>query len=199
MHEQSCRRSRLAVRLSLLAFLLLACSSVGSRALLTQAQMLLDRSGADTGLEHLAVGYEAGGTLGFVLRDTPIREQLYWRASGAEREVLWTAQFVSRWPLNEGQLDRWSAQAVGLLLDELDPDVRLAGWERLDAGDLGDQHVGYRYALTTPSGERVGEATSVVFARGTQVGLIGVASIATRSPIDALRLARVLGSRPSGS
>ena len=181
-----------------LPLFLLGCSFVGPMGAMAQ-ERTLDRPLPGIRLDHLATGYEAGGTLGFALRETTIAEQLYRRTTGAERGVIWSAQFVSRWPLNEGQLDRWSAQAIGLLTDELGAGVQLAGWERLDASDVGDQRVAYRYTLASSQGERLGEATIVVFARGDQVGLAGEAAIGGRSPIDAAGLARVLDGRASGS
>src|SRR5215213_6765216 len=68
-------------------------------------------------LDALAVDYHPGGSLGFSLRDTALDEQLYQRDQGGEQGLLWSARFVSRWPLTEDQLARWSAQAGGLLTD----------------------------------------------------------------------------------
>src|SRR4051812_15237330 len=121
-------------------------------------------------LDSLAAGYHRGGGLGFALRDTVVDEVLYRRDEGGERGVLWSAHFVSRWPLTEDQLDRWSAQVIGLLADELGNDVRLAGWDRLDAADVGDRRVAYRYRLVADTAELGGEATIVVFTRGEEVG-----------------------------
>jgi hypothetical protein len=143
-------------------------------------------------LEQQAVAANAGMSLGFTLRDTAIREQLQRYGAGTERSVEWSAEFTSRYDLNAGQLDRWSAQAVGLIADQLGGDVRLASYERLDASDVGEQQVAYRYQLTSPSGQAVGEATIVVFARGDRVGMTGTGAIGTRAPMDAASLARVL-------
>jgi hypothetical protein len=143
-------------------------------------------------LDSLAVGYQRGGSLGFALRDTVVDEVLYRRDEGGERGVLWGARFVSRWPLTEDQLDRWSAQVIGRLADALGNDVRLASWERLDAADIGERRVAYRYRLVTASAERGGEATLVVFARGEEVGLSGTAALGGRIPIDAVAMARLM-------
>jgi hypothetical protein len=147
----------------------------------------------------VAAAYQPGGTLGFRLLDTPVEEQLYRPADRPERALLWRAQFVSRWPLTEAQLDRWSAQAIGLVADGLGSDVQLAGWERLDAPDIGERQVAYRYTLRTRSGDGAGEATIVVFSRGEAVGLTGAAALGSRAPIDALGLARGLDTHPGGS
>src|SRR5207248_4868500 len=104
----------------------------------------------------------------------------YRRSADSERGLVWTAEFVSRWPLDEGQLDRWSAQAIGLMADGLGSDVRLAGYERLDASDVGEQRVAYRYQLATANGQPLGDATIVVFSRADQVGLTGTATIGPR-------------------
>jgi hypothetical protein len=149
-------------------------------------------------LDHLTLGYRPGGTLGFSLRDTAIDEQLYRRVYADEREVLWSAGFVSQWPLNEDQLDRWSAQVGGLVVDSIGPNVRLAGWERLQANDIGDQRIAYRYMLADANGRRLGEATIVVFARGNEVGITAAAAVGTQAPLDATGLARLLDAGPSG-
>ena len=39
--------------------------------------------------------------------------------AGQREGLLWSARFVSRWALTDDQLDRWSAQVIGLLTDEL--------------------------------------------------------------------------------
>ena len=96
---------------------------------------------------------------------------------------------------NGYELDRWSAQVIGLLSDEMGSDVRLGGWERLGAADVGDSRVAYRYALVTSSGAPVGEATIVVFARGDEVGLSGTAAVGSRPPIDGVGLARLMDTR----
>jgi hypothetical protein len=128
-----------------------------------------------------------------------VEEQLYRPADGTERALLWRAAFVSRWPLTVDQLERWSAQAIGLLADGLGPDVQLAGWERLDATDIGERRVAYRYQLRTTRGDGAGEATIVVFSRGEAVGLTGAAAIGTHTPVDAASLARVLHPGRSSS
>jgi hypothetical protein len=143
-------------------------------------------------LDQQSLNVNTGGTLGFRLVDTPIREQLQRHTMGTERDLVWSAEFTSRWEVNQAQLDRWSAQAVGLIADQLGGDVRLASYERLDARDVGEQQVAYRYQLTSPSGQAVGEATIVVFARGNRVGMTGTGAIGTRAPTDAASLARVL-------
>jgi hypothetical protein len=143
-------------------------------------------------LESIATGYQRGGRLGFALRDTVLDEVLYRRAPGAEPGLLWSARFVSRWALTDDQLDRWSAQVIGLLTDELGGDARLGGWERLAASDVGERRVAYRYALVSSSGRPVGEATVVVFCRGDEVGLSSVAALGTSSPIDGVALARLM-------
>jgi hypothetical protein len=141
-------------------------------------------------LDSLATDYRRAEGLGFALRDTAVDEVLYRRDAGTERGVLWGARFVSRWALSEDQLDRWSAQTIGLLVDQLGSNVRLGGWDRIDAGDVGERRVAYRYALVTSSGNLSGEATIVVFARGDEVGLAGTAAIGTRPPIDGVAMAR---------
>jgi hypothetical protein len=148
-------------------------------------------------LDQQSLNVNTGGTLGFTLADTPMREQLQRHSAGAERDLVWSAEFTSRWELNRAQLDRWSAQAVGLIADQLGGDVRLASYERLDASDVGEQQVAYRYQLTSPSGQAVGEATIVVFARGDRVGMTGTGAIGTRAPMDAASLARVLDASAS--
>jgi hypothetical protein len=172
--------------------LLLGCSFARPSGALAQEHQALAAIPASLGLDGGASGYQAGGTLGFRLIDTPIQEQLYTRSAGSERGVLWSAEFVSHWPLDEGQLDRWSAQAIGLLADALGNDVRLAGYDRLDASDIGDQRVAYRYQLATADGQPLGDATIVVFARGDQVGLTGSGGVGARAPVDAASLARTL-------
>jgi hypothetical protein len=191
-------RLGLTVGIRLLPLLLGACTAMGTMGARGHEPVAVDRSRPDERLAALAMGYQADGTLGFTLRDTPIEEQMYRRADGSQRGLLWSGQFVSRWPLNADQLDRWSAQVIGLLADGLGPDVRLAGWERLDATDPGELQVAYRYALTTVSATGTGEATVVVFARDEVVGLTGAAAIGSRSPVDAVELAQVLAPRPSG-
>ncbi|HLH25777.1 MAG TPA: hypothetical protein VK066_24935 [Chloroflexota bacterium] len=148
-------------------------------------------------LDQQSLNVSTGGSLGFTLVDTPIQEQLQRHGVGAERDLVWSAQFTSRWELNPGQLDRWSAQAVGLIADQLGSDVRLAGYERLDASDVGEQQVAYRYQLVSASGQPLGEATIVVFARGNRVGMTGTGAIGTRAPVDAATLARVLDTSPN--
>ena len=152
----------------------------------------------DTVLARLTVGYEAGGSLGFALRDTALEERLYRRAEGEARQLLWVARFASRWPLTEDQLDRWSAQVVGHLLDQLGPDLRLAGWQGLAANDLGDRRVAYRYWLALPDGRVVGEATTVVLAQGVEVWLLATAARATTLPIAATDFARLLLTPTAG-
>jgi hypothetical protein len=174
----------------------LGCSLVGA---LAQESLVLEQPDVQRQLERLAPGYEAGGALGFTLRDTPVQERLYRRIAGPQRGLLWSAEFVSRWPTTEDQLDRWSAQAIGLLADALGREVRLAGWERLDAPAIGERRVAYRYALATGNGRLVGEATIVVFARGAHVGLAGTAAVQSRPPVDATELARLLDSPRTGS
>jgi hypothetical protein len=147
-------------------------------------------------LETLTAGYRLATPLGFRLVDTSVGEQVYRRADGSGPGLLWTAQFTSRWALTDDQLDRWSAQAIGLLVDGLaadaGADVRLAGWERLSASDVGDRRIGYRYALATAQGQPMGEATIVVFARGSEVGVSGAAVLGAGSAPDASQLARLL-------
>jgi hypothetical protein len=181
-----------AAAIALLSVVLLGQAVAQAPSALANDSMVGERRLAGVRLDHLATGYRAGGTLGFVLRDTEIDEQLYRRADADEREVLWSAAFVSRWPLNEDQLDRWSAQVGGLLVDSVGPNVRLAGWERLQANDIGDQRIAYRYALADATGRRLGEATIVVFARGSEVGVTATAAVGTQTPVDAPGLARVL-------
>ena len=111
---------------------------------------------------------------------------------------MWSAEFTSRWRLDEGQLERWSAQAIGLMADDLGGDVRLAGYERVNATDVGEQRVAYRYQLATATGQALGDATIVVFSRGDQVGLTGTAAIGTRAPVDAASLARALDTTARG-
>ena len=192
MSERLWARTWRLAAVSLLPLLLLGCSFVNPSGALAQERMALAPPPAGIRVDSLPVGYQAGGTLGFTLRETPIQEQVYRRNVGAERGLLWSAQFVSRWPLDEAQLDRWSAQAIGLIADGLGNDVRLAGWERLDASDVGDQRIAYRYQLANASGVPLGEATIVVFARGDQVGMAGTGAIGTQVPVDAASLARAL-------
>jgi hypothetical protein len=154
---------------------------------------------ASVRLDSILPGYRLGGSLGFRLIDTAIDEQLYRRGEPGAQDLVWSARFDSRWPLTEDQLDRWSAQVSGLLLDGVGADVRLAGWERLALPDVGDLRVAYRYTLATPAGERVGEATTVAFARGTQVGLTGVATTSGQPPVDAATVARLLDTTAAGT
>jgi hypothetical protein len=191
MHGRTRRRWWGAVATSVLSLVLLGCSFVDSSTALVPPSEALAEPLVGIRVGDLA-GYEPAGSLGFRLRDTPIVERVYRRVEGAERGLIWTAQFASRWPLTEDQLDRWSAQAIGHLADGLEASVRLAGWERLAADDIGEQRVAYRYRLATPSGTPAGEATIVVFARGDQVGLTGTAVISGRLPLDASDLARAL-------
>src|SRR5712692_2269052 len=174
-------RLGLAVGTRLLPLVLVGCSGMGTLGGLAQPRAAVDRAVVGSGLDPLAAEYQAGGTLGFTLRETPIAERLHRRAAGAERGLLWSAHFMSRWSLTDDQLDRWSAQVIGLLADALGPDVRLAGWERLDAADIGERRVAYRYALTSANANDTGEATVVVFARGERVGLTGAAAMGNRS------------------
>jgi hypothetical protein len=150
---------------------------------------------ASVRLESIATGYQQGGSLGFALRDTVLDEVLYRHRHRNEPGLLWSARFVSRWALTDDQLDRWSAQVIGLLTDALGGDVRLGGWERLAASDIGDLRVAYRYALVSSSGTPVGEATVVVFCRGDEVGLSGTAALGTSSPIDGVALARLIDTQ----
>ena len=150
---------------------------------------------ASVRLESIATGYQRGGSLGFGLRDTVLDEALYRRAQANQQGLLWSARFVSRWALTDDQLDRWSAQVIGLLTDELNADVRLGGWERVAASDVGDLRVAYRYTLVTSSGAPLGEATVVVFCRGDEVGLSGTASLGASSPIDGVSLARLMDTQ----
>jgi hypothetical protein len=137
-----------------------------------------------------APGYAAAAPLGFRLVDTRVDEQAYRRADGDG--LLWSAAFTSRWPLTADQLDRWSAQAITLLVDGLATDVQLGPYERLNPTDVGELRVGYRYQLLSATGARVGEATLIVFARGAEVGVSGAASTGTAAPLDAVALARSL-------
>jgi hypothetical protein len=178
---------------SLLPLLLAGCALAGPVGALGPGRAALGRA------VPVPAGYQASGTIGFRLLDTPVEEQLYRPADGSERALLWSAAFVSRWPVTADQLERWSAQAVGLLADGLGPGVQLAGWERLDATDIGERQVAYRYRLRTTSGDSAGEATIVVFSRGEAVGLTGAAAMGSRAPIDALGLARGLETYPEGS
>ena len=154
-------------------------------------------------LEPLMPSYQTSSPLGFRLIDTPVEERVARQVSGTGQRLLWSAWFTSRWALTEDQLDRWSAQAIGLLLDGvverpglIDPTavvaVQLADWERLDVPDIGDRRIAYRYTLATAHGDRVGEASLVVFARGGEVGITGAGTIGLDSSVDALALARAL-------
>jgi hypothetical protein len=186
------RRMALA---GLLPLLLLGNAEPPAATAYAQDQAPRERPLANVRIDSLAVGYQRGGSLGFALRDTVVEEELYRRDAGAEHSVLWGARFVSRWALTEDQLDRWSAQVIGLLSDELGSDVRLGGWERLGAADVGDRRVAYRYALVTSGGTPVGEATIVVFARGDEVGLSGTGAVGTPPPIDGVGLARLMDTQ----
>ncbi|HEY7062112.1 MAG TPA: hypothetical protein VII06_11580 [Chloroflexota bacterium] len=137
-------------------------------------------------------GYQAAAPLGLRLVDTHVDEQVYRRTDGAGEAVVWSASFTSRWALTPDQLDRWSAQAIGLLADALGPDLRLGDYEHLAASDVGDQRIAYRYALITAAGAPAGEATLVVFARGTEVGVSGAGSTGGAAAPDAVALARGL-------
>ncbi|HLH22888.1 MAG TPA: hypothetical protein VK066_10215 [Chloroflexota bacterium] len=192
MRGQTIRRWVRTATVSTLPLLLLGCSFAQPSGAIAQEHLALASLPANIAIDAAASGYQAGGTLGFTLRDTPIQEQLYRRDAGAERGLVWSAEFVSRWPLNVDQLDRWSAQAIGLMADDLGSDVQLAGYERLDASDVGDERVAYRYQLATTSGQPLGDATIVVFSRGDDVGLTGSAAIGTEPPVDATTLARAL-------
>lgn len=181
---------RRVLTMGLLPATLLGCTLGAGRALPSVGNALAPFS--DAVLARLTVGYEPGGSLGFALLDTPLEERLYRRVDGEARQVLWVARFVSRWPLTEAQLDRWSAQVTGHLADQLGPDLGLAGWERLAADDLGDRRVAYRYRLAARDGLATGELTHVVLARGAEVWLLGTAARATTLPIAAPDLARLL-------
>jgi hypothetical protein len=119
-------------------------------------------------------------------------EALFRRNQGQERGVIWSARFVSRWALTDDQLDRWSAQVIGLLADEVGGGVRLGGWARLPATDVGEHRVAYRYNLVSDSGQPMGDATVVVFSRGDEVGLSGTATLGSGAPIDGVDLARLM-------
>lgn len=153
---------------------------------------------ASVRMDSVAHGYVPGGSLGFVLRETPLAEQLYRRGELGQPSLLWTAQFTSRWALTDDQLDRWSAQVSGLVTDELGADVRLAGWERLNASDVGDRRIAYRYTLANASGQPIGEATVLVFAQGDQVGMTAAAALGGPAPIDASGLARLMAVSSRG-
>jgi len=157
-----------------------------------------DRPVASLRLDSVANGYTLGGSLGFVLRETPLAEQLYRRTELGSPSLLWTAQFTSRWALTDDQLDRWSAQVSGLVVDALGADVRLADWERLNGSDLGDRSIAYRYTLATAVGQPVGEATVLVFAQGDQVGLTASAALGSPAPIDASGLGRLMAASSRG-
>src|SRR5215210_7251914 len=113
MTKQSWQRRMRAAAISLLPFRLRGCSFVQPSGAHAQERMALAPLPAGIRMDSIGVGYQAGGTLGFTLRDITLREQLYRRDAGAERGIVWSAEFASRWPLNEDRLDRWSAQAIG--------------------------------------------------------------------------------------
>jgi hypothetical protein len=182
----------------MLPLLLLGCSFAQPAGASAQEHLSLAAAPANLAVENAPAGYQAGGSLGFTLRDTALDEQLYRRNAGAERGLVWSAEFTSRWRLDEGQLERWSAQAIGLMADGLGSDVRLAGYERINATDVGEQRVAYRYQLASAAGQPLGDATIVVFSRGDQVGLTGTAAIGTRAPVDAASLARALDTTARG-
>ena len=192
MSGQTIGRWARLVAVGVLPLLLLGCSFVQPAGARAQEHMAIAPAAASLAIENAPAGYQAGGTLGFALRDTVIQEQLLRRDAGAEHGLVWTAEFTSRWRLDADQLERWSAQAISLIADDLGSDVRLAGYERLDAADVGDQRVAYRYQLATAGGQPVGDATIVVFSRGDQVGLAGSAAVGTPAPVDATSLARAL-------
>ncbi len=152
---------------------------------------------ASVRLAGIATGYRLGGRLGFVLRDTALEEAVYRRRQGPEQGLLWSARFVSRWPLTEDQLDRWSAQVIGLLADQLSEAVRPDGWQRLAADDIGEVRVAYRYTLVPANGTPPGEATVVVFGRGAEVGLSATAALGADSPIDGVALTRLMDTAGS--
>lgn len=183
--------------LAVLALGLLGCGFLPMHDAAAQERVSAAQRAASVRFDQLAVGFQPAGSLGFRLRDTAIDEQLYRRDGAGERAVLWRAQFTSRWPTTEDQLDRWSAQVIGLLADQMGPHVRLTGWERLDARDIGDERVAYRYLLAAPTGELLGEATVVVFAHGAEVGMTGTAAVGTPLGIDAAALARALLASPT--
>ena len=186
-------RAGLFLLLTLGAGLAAAPAARASEPGVAQPQPVVVQPPPSASPTRISAGYQpAVGTLGVRLGETAIEEQLYRRADGSGESVLWGARFASRWSLNEDQLDRWSAQVIGMLADSLGSDVRLAGWERLDASDVGDLRIAYRYRLATTSGQPLGDATVVVFARGSQVGLSGAGTLGAGSPTDALRLARAL-------
>jgi hypothetical protein len=172
---------------------LLTCASVESTS--AQGPVAQEQPAAASRLAWPEGSYTGGGTLGFRLIDTPVEEQLYRRSAQGEQGLMWLAHFGSRWPLNEDQLDRWSAQVAGLVIAALGPDVRLDNWVRLDASEVGEQRVAYHYLLASASGERLGEATIVVFAVGTEVGLTTAAGIGIHPPANAAALARRLLDR----
>jgi hypothetical protein len=173
-----------------LPLLLLGGSVVATTTAEAQQQAPRERPQSGIRLGSPVSGYERGESLGFALQDTTLDEQLYRRDQGAERGVVWSARFVSRWVLTEDQLDRWNAQVIGVLADAVGSDVRLGPWERLDATDVGERRMAYRYLLLTPSGIPTGEATVVVFARGDNVGISGTAAVGTVLPIGGVALAR---------
>jgi hypothetical protein len=198
MHGQGLASWRRVVVGALLSGALLGQALASAPGAFATDSIQAERPVSGIRLDFLAWGYRAGGTLGFALQATPLDEQLYRRTDGSERGVLWSAEFASRWPLNQDQLDRWSAQVGGLVVDSLDPSLRLAAWERLAAHDLGEQRVAYRYTLADATGRPVGEATVVVFAHGNQVGMTATATMGTRAPVDATGLARALDAGPGG-
>jgi hypothetical protein len=178
------------VAASVLPLLLLGCSFVGPTGAHAQASFVVAEPPSGIRMADFG-GYQPIGSLGFRLLDTTIAEQAYRRVESGERGLVWTAQFTSQWPLTEDRLDRWSAQAIGNLADGLGPGVQLGGWERLPS-DVGDQRVAYRYRLTSADGASLGEATLVVFARGSEVGITGTAGLNSSPPVDATALARAL-------
>jgi hypothetical protein len=182
--------SRTWLRAAVLPVLLLASAAVAVPAHAQDRQPAAQT--ASVRLDNVVTGYQRGGTLGFTLRDTQMDEALFRRNQGQERGVIWSARFVSRWALTDDQLDRWSAQVIGLLADEVGSGVRLGGWERLPATDVGEHRVAYRYSLVSDSGQPMGDATVVVFSRGDEVGLSGTATLGYGAPIDGVDLARLM-------
>jgi hypothetical protein len=90
-------------------FLLLGGSRLGATGTGEPAGGTLNQATIARRSDLRAAGYRPGGTLGFTLRETAISEHLARRVEGDERGLLWSAEFTSRWPLTESQLDRWSA------------------------------------------------------------------------------------------
>jgi putative flippase GtrA len=170
------RPTRLA-SISLLAALLVGSLAAPSVAWSMEGTTLPTSPPSGLQLDDLVVGYRRGGSLGFALRDTVVDEDLYQRAEGAERVVVWAARFTSRWLLSENQLDRWSAQVIGLATDALGADVYIDGWTRLEIDKCGDHAIAYSYRLTTQSNAPAGEATIVALATGDTVLLGAVASV----------------------